>query len=179
MIFPLPNVNSSGTAVSSKLSNNGIFPSATARLHNHCDQLHVSCACGDGGGRCRSFKCKGLEWLKVRRPSRLCSMSNDTIFSENLGWVVRVIWCTGSGNFGPSGPGKLGTGFYPIWGRDETKCFVSCHGPVRDIILIYKKAVELVSRPDGKPPFFSLGWPGKNVWAAQSVLVGAARVNLV
>ena len=48
MIFPLPNVNSSGTAVSSKFINNGIFPSATARLHNHWDQLHVSCACDDG-----------------------------------------------------------------------------------------------------------------------------------
>ena len=96
-------------------------------------------------------------------------MSNDTIFSENLGWVVRVIWCTGSGNFGPSGPGKLGTGFYPIWGRDETKCFVSCHGPVRDIILIYKKAVFLVSRPDGRPlEFFR--------WVGREKMSGLARV---
>ena len=107
-------------------------------------------------------------------------MSNDTIFSENLGWVVRVIWCTGSGNFGPSGPGKLVTGFYPIWGLDETKCFVPCQGPVRDIILINKKAVKLVARLVREATgIFSLGWPGKIVWAAQSVLVGAARVNLV
>ena len=91
-----------------------------------------------------------------------------------------MFWCCGSEYFGPVGPEKLVTGFYPIRGIDETKCFVSCQRPVRCIILINKKAVKLVSGlVQGATVFFWLGGPGNFAWAAQSVLVGAARVNLV